>query len=250
MFKKERQAYIIHQLNLHNKVLSADLCEDMKVSEDTIRRDLQELADSGKLIKVYGGALSIGFDNTSDFNHEGIYALDKKRQIVSKAITLLREGMFVFTTGGTTILELIRNLPLNVNITIVTCSIPVLHACLAHPSIEAISIGEKVSKTSKLAVGSEAIKKINDFHADICFIGTNAIDINHGLTDNDWEVVQIKKAMINSSSKSVCMVISEKLQSRQPISVAEINQIDYLITELNPDHQLLQPFQEEGITIL
>jgi DeoR/GlpR family transcriptional regulator of sugar metabolism len=55
MLKKERQAYIIQQINIHNKVLSSDLSSQLDVSEDTVRRDLQELAEEGKLIKVHGG---------------------------------------------------------------------------------------------------------------------------------------------------------------------------------------------------
>jgi DeoR/GlpR family transcriptional regulator of sugar metabolism len=58
MLKRERQAYILHQVNLHNKVLCVNLCQDINVSDDTIRRDLGELADEGKIIKVHGGALS------------------------------------------------------------------------------------------------------------------------------------------------------------------------------------------------
>ena len=62
MLKKERQAYILHQVNLHNKVLSSSLCTEINVSEDTIRRDLQELSEEGKVIKVHGGALSHSFN--------------------------------------------------------------------------------------------------------------------------------------------------------------------------------------------
>jgi DeoR/GlpR family transcriptional regulator of sugar metabolism len=62
MLKKERQAYILHQVNLHNKVLSSSLSVEISVSEDTIRRDLQELADEGKIIKVHGGALTPSFN--------------------------------------------------------------------------------------------------------------------------------------------------------------------------------------------
>ena len=72
MLKKERQAYILHQVNLHNKVLSSLLCSEIQVSEDTIRRDLQELADEGKVIKVHGGALSHSF-NQVYFPPNGVY---------------------------------------------------------------------------------------------------------------------------------------------------------------------------------
>ena len=64
MLKKERHAFIIQQLNIHNTVLSSDLSTQLGVSEDTIRRDLQELSEDGNLIKVHGGALSNAFHFT------------------------------------------------------------------------------------------------------------------------------------------------------------------------------------------
>ncbi len=249
MLKKERQAYILHQLNLHNKVLSVDLCREMAVSEDTIRRDLQELSDAGKLIKVHGGALSMAF-NEVQFTPLNVYSQIHKKLIVHKALQLIHSGMFILTSGGTTILELIRALPPQLRVTIMTGSIPVINACMAHPKLEVVVVGDKLSRDSKLTVGAEAIQKISNVNADLCFLGTNAIDTQHGLTDNDWEVVQIKKAMVNSASKVICMTISEKLQTYQPISVCKIEKIDYLITELDPSNETLAPFQQAGVTVI
>ena len=74
MLKRERQAYILHQVNLHNKVLSTDLSQHINVSDDTIRRDLQELAEAGKLIKVHGGALSPGLAaEPDDLSHARVW---------------------------------------------------------------------------------------------------------------------------------------------------------------------------------
>lgn len=249
MLKKERQAYILHQLNLHNKVLSVDLCNEIAVSEDTIRRDLQELSEAGQLIKVHGGALSMAF-NEVQFEPINIYSRAHKKLIVNKALQLIQNGMFILTSGGTTILELIRALPPQLKLTIMTGSIPVINACMAHPKLDVVVIGDKLSRDSKLTVGAEAIQKISHVNADLCFLGTNAIDIQHGLTDNDWEVVQIKKAMVNSASKVICMTISEKLQTYQPISVCKIEKIDYLITELDPSNKVLIPFQDVGVTVM
>ena len=81
MLKKERQAFILRQVNLHNKVLSVDLSQEMKVSEDTIRRDLNEMAQMKKLIKVHGGALSKSFHLSIPSNH--VYALSGKKSIAS-----------------------------------------------------------------------------------------------------------------------------------------------------------------------
>ncbi len=249
MLKKERQAYILHQLNLHNKVLSMDLCNEMAVSEDTIRRDLQELSEAGRLIKVHGGALSMAFSNVQ-FKPTNVYSQPHKRIIVNKALQLIDNGMFILTSGGTTILELVRSLPPHLKITIMTGSIPVINACAAHPGIDIVVIGDKLSKDSKITVGAEAIQKISHVNADLCFLGTNAIDIEHGVTDNDWEVVQVKKAMIQSASRVICMTISEKLQTYQPLAVCGLDKISYLITELDPTDNVLAPFSDAGVKVI
>src|SRR5688572_32854111 len=117
MLKRERQAYILHQVNLHNKVLSADLSHHINVSDDTIRRDLQELADAGKVIKVHGGALSPSFHSSGHNNSKEIYSYTQKRIIAQKAASLVKDGMFVLTGGGTTIIELAKALPQNLHAT-------------------------------------------------------------------------------------------------------------------------------------
>jgi DeoR/GlpR family transcriptional regulator of sugar metabolism len=248
MLKKERQAYILHQVNLHNKVLSASLCAEINVSEDTIRRDLQELSEEGKIIKVHGGALSQSFNEMS-FPVNGVYSQNLKKIIAQKAISLISNGMFILTSGGTTIIEMARSLPPHLKATFITGSIPAVLEYMQHPNIEVIMIGDKISKNSKITVGSEAIAKIKQLKADICFLGTNAIDLHHGITDNDWEVVQLKKAMIESSKKVVSLAIAEKINTVQPIQVCAIKDIDLMITELPTDSDILKPYKAAGVQV-
>jgi DeoR/GlpR family transcriptional regulator of sugar metabolism len=249
MLKKERQAYILHQVNLHNKVLSSSLSADINVSEDTIRRDLQELAEEGKIIKVHGGALSHSFSQVH-FPSNGVYSQNQKKKIAQKAISLINNGMFVLTSGGTTILEMARTLPPQLKATFISGSIPAILEYMHHPNIDVILVGDRISKNSKITVGTEAIAKIRQMRADICFLGTNAIDLQHGITDNDWEVVQLKKAMIESSQKIVCLAIAEKVNTFQPIQIASLEKIDILITELPPDDPILKPYIDAGIQVL
>jgi len=249
MLKKERQAYILQQLHLHNKVLSSSLSQEVHVSEDTIRRDLMELASEGKLVKVHGGALS------PSFNHihtpvNGVYSQQHKRRIALKAIDLIKDGMFVLTTGGTTIMEMARLLPPGLKATFISCSIGAILEYMEHPQIEVILIGDKISKNSKITVGTDAIAKVKRIRADICFMGVNAIDLQHGITDNDWEVVQLKQAMIESSKRVVCLSISEKINSYQPIKVCDLHKVDTLITELEPDDPRLESYAKTGIEII
>ncbi|MEO6682528.1 MAG: DeoR/GlpR family DNA-binding transcription regulator [Ginsengibacter sp.] len=249
MVKSERQAYIVHQVNLHNKVLLTDLSMQINVSNDTIRRDLQELADVGKVIKVHGGALSPSFHNGHHANKE-IYAYTQKKIIAKKAASLIKNGMFVMSGGGTTVIEMARALPPDLHATFISGSIPALFEYSSHPNIEVIAIGDKVSKISKITVGSEAISKIRQLQVNLCFLGVNAINLETGVSDNDWDIVQIKKAMIESAENLVCLTISEKINSRQPIQICDIKKINTLITELSPDDEMLQPYVKAGITVI
>ena len=158
--------------------------------------------------------------------------------------------MFVLTTGGTTLIELARHLPDTLKATFISGSLPVALEYTHHPLVEVIMIGDKVSKNSKITVGGEAIARIREIKADICFLGVNAIDTEHGITDNDWEVVQVKKAMIESAQKVICLTIAEKINSVQPFHVCPVDKLDTLITELPPDDPLLEPYRRKGIRIL
>ncbi len=248
MLKQERQSFIVHQVNVHNRVLSSDLSEKINVSEDTIRRDLQELADKGKIIKVHGGALSKSF--SSSLNSSKVYSIDAKKIIAQKAASLIKNGMFVLTSGGTTIIEMAKVLPENLHATFITGSLPAALEYIHHPNIEVIFIGDKLSKSSQITIGAEAILKIRQFKADLCFLGINALDTTHGLTDNDWDVVQVKKAMIESASKVVALSISEKINSSLNIQICKASDLDVLITELAPEEKLFQPFKKAGLKIL
>jgi DeoR/GlpR family transcriptional regulator of sugar metabolism len=235
MLKQERQAFIVHQVNLHNRVLSSDLSSQINVSEDTIRRDLQELADKGKIIKVHGGALSRSF--SSSINSSSVYSIDAKKTIAQKAASLIKDGMFVMSTGGTTIIEMAKALPDNLHATFITGSLPAALEYIHHPNIEVIFIGDKLSK-------------IRQFKVDLCFLGINALDLDHGLTDNDYDVVQVKKAMIESANKSIALSISEKINTTKSIQVCKANELDMLVTELAPDNKIFDPYKKAGMDIL
>ena len=247
MLKKERQEFILHQLNLHNKILCADLSNKMGVSDDTIRRDLQELAQEDKLIKVHGGALSKSFHTA--FDRKMVYNLEDKNIIAQKTAALVQSGMYILTSGGTSILEFAKSLDSNLNATFFTCSLNAAIEFAHHPSIEVVMIGDKVSKDSMLTTGASAVQTIESIQADLCILGINSLDTQFGLSENDWEVVQIKKAMIKASKKTICIGISEKLNSQQKIKVANLDEIDILITELDPNHPTLLPFKHKGLTI-
>jgi DeoR/GlpR family transcriptional regulator of sugar metabolism len=248
LLKKERQVHILHQVNLHNKVLVSDLCANMRVSEDTIRRDLNELAEIGKVVKIHGGALSTSFQ--SSLQYTNVYSRDEKRIAAQKVLEFIKPGMFILTSGGTTIIELARILPHELKATFITPSLPAMMEYVRHPNVDAIFIGNKISKTSMISVGGEAVSQLKEIRADLCILGVNAIDAEHGITDSDWEVVQVKRAMIESSSKVIALTIAEKVNTVHRITVCEAERIDMLVTDANPDDPLFDSFRRRSVQVV
>lgn len=242
LLKKERQEQIIKQINLHNKVLSSDLSLELNVSEDTIRRDLNELSQEGRIIKVHGGALSKSY-NLSATQAE-TYAYDEKTIIAQKAISLFHDGMTILCSGGTTLRTIAKHLPNKLHVTIFTVSPLIALELAEHPNLEVILLGGKLSNSSKISVGGEVVARISEIKADLCLMGINGVD-QDCISDSDYEIVQVKKAMIKASKKVIAPMISEKLNSRLRLQVCTLEEVDYLITELAPTDQLLADVQQK-----
>ena len=248
MLKKERHNLIMRQINLHNRVLTSDLVQVLDVSEDTIRRDLQELSESNKLIKVHGGALSKSYQ--SSFDNVEVYAREAKICIGKKAISLIKDGMVIITGGGTTIIELVKLLPHNLEATFFTISPFVAIELAKYEKIEVILIGGLFSKNSQVTYGGHVINQLAEIRADLCFLGTSALHPEDGLTDTDWEINQLKKAMLNSCKNVAVLCISEKLNTTHRLKVAPLEDIKYLFTELNADDLQLSAYRMKSLKIL
>lgn len=248
MLKKERHDFIMRQINLHNRVLTSDLVQLLTVSEDTIRRDLQELFDNNQLYKVHGGALSKSYQST--FNDTEVYSRDAKIAIAKKAIAIIKEGMVILTGGGTTMIELVKQLPQTLQATFFTISPLVAIELSKYPKIEVILIGGLFSQNSQVTYGGNAINQLSEINVDLCLLGTSAIHPKEGLTDTDWEINHLKKTMLKSARKSAIVCISEKLDTSLRLKVASLENIDYLITELAADDVHLNAYRVKNLQIL
>lgn len=248
MLKKERHDFVMRQINLHNRVLTSDLVQLLNVSEDTIRRDLQELAERGQLSKVHGGALSKSYQ--SSFDDSEVYAKDAKIAIAKKTTSLIKDGMVVVTGGGTSIIELVKQLPEALNATFFTISPFVAIELAKYARIEVILIGGLFSKNSQVTYGGHVINQLSEINADLCLLGTSAIHPQDGLTDTDWEINQLKKTMFHSSKRTAILCISEKLNISLRLKVAALENIDYLITELDENDSQLDAYRVKNLQIL
>lgn len=249
MLKEERHQIILNEVELHNRVQLTDIAEKLVVSIDTVRRDVKELDADAKLIKVHGGAISLGFAAYSP-KRNNVYALEEKILIAKKAAQLVEENSVVLIDGGTTCLELARLLPVELKLTCFTLSLPVAMELLHKPNIDIIFIGGQLSKDSQIAIGPNTINNLSDIKVDYSFIGTGYVDAAYGLTEFDWDIVQTKKAVIKASKKTILLCISEKLNSQHRFKTCDLNAIHSMITELEPTDELLNDFRDQEIQLL
>ena len=247
MLKRERHDFIMRQINLHNRVLTSDLVQQLNVSEDTIRRDLQELVDSQQLHKVHGGALSKSYQR--DFDDTTIYARDAKICIARKTLPLIKNGMVILTGGGTTILELVKQLPPQLEATFFTISPFVAIELSKFEKVEVILIGGLFSKNSQVTYGGHVISQLSEINADLCLLGTSALHAVDGLTDTDWEINQLKKTMLHCVKRAAILCISEKLNISLRLKVASLEHIHHLVTELDADDPVLDPYRKKNLQI-
>jgi DeoR family transcriptional regulator, fructose operon transcriptional repressor len=248
LLKAERKALILKQINIHTRVTFNDLTTITHVSEDTIRRDLNEMAQEGSVIKVRGGAMISSYHPSAQRSE--VYAQNDKQKIAHKALSLLKDGMFILIGGGTTVRELIKMIPDSLKATFITVNPFTAMELLEKPNLETIMIGGKMSKYSQMAIGGEVMQQLAGIKADLSIFGTNAIDAKYGLSDSDWDTVQIKKAMIQAAEKTAILTISEKLDSTMRLKISDLSDIQYLITELAPQSPILQAYTEGGVVLL
>ena len=172
------------------------------------------------------------------------------QQIAEKAIRLLKNDSVILTEGGTTILELAKMMPQHLKATVFTVSPQVAITLSGYSNLDVFTIGGRLQKNANLHVGSFTINQLADIKADICLLGANAFSLEEGLTDLDWEVVQVNKALIRASRKVAVLAISEKLNTIQAIRICPVDTIDYLITELDENHDLLADYRSSHLKLL
>lgn len=141
-------------------------------------------------------------------------------------------------------LELARMIPPNLKGTFFTVSPLVALEVAQRSTIDVILLAGRVSRNTYICTGSSVISQLSELRVDICFIGTNGLSVQEGVTDNDWEVVQVKKAMVKSAEKTAVLSISEKLDTAQRMQVCPLTSIHCLITELNPTDNYLNVYKK------
>lgn len=249
MLTSQRKQRILEQLLKEGQVLSKDLSVRFEVSEDTVRRDLRELAAEGRLQRVHGGALPSS-SATATFSERKSLKTDAKRKVAQKGAELISSGQVVIIDGGTTTSELIACLPDDLRITVVTHSPSIALGLIEHPSIEVILIGGRLFKHSVVTVGAATIEGIGKIQADIFFMGVTGVHAEAGLTTGDYEEACIKLAFSGRAAETVVLVSPEKINAASPFVIGDLGLIDTIVVDSGADENWVRSIEEKGVTVM
>ena len=249
MLTQQRKSYILGILTRDGQVIAKALSRELGLSEDTIRRDLRELAADGTLQRVHGGALPAS-PAVAGFAGRLQLASDGKAAIGRTAAQMIRSGQIVFVDGGTTAVQLARQLPRDLAATIVTHSPSVAIELIDHPGVTVELIGGRLFKHSVVAVGAAAIEAIARIRADIYFMGVTGVHAEIGLTTGDPEEAAVKRALCRFAAETVVLASREKLGAASPYIVVPLGDVETIIVESETADSVVEPFRRLGITVV
>jgi DeoR/GlpR family transcriptional regulator of sugar metabolism len=249
MLKEERFEYILKELKSVHKISYEDVALDLKVSEDTIRRDIETLSRSGLLVKVRGGAIRPSSNPLSFHDRTGIFT-EGKSIIALKALQVLKNARTVFMDGGTTMIALASNLPADASFRVVTNNIELVTVLTNFPGIEIVVLGGSYNRVTKTNTGPFTCQEVGRYQADIYFMGICSIDSKSGITAAVLEDGEVKKAFMNSSHRTVVLSNAEKLETTDFFKVCTLDEVDTLITDLPSDDKLLDQYRRADLEIL
>jgi DeoR/GlpR family transcriptional regulator of sugar metabolism len=249
MLTRERKGHILAILQRDGRVVAKAVSQQLGLSEDTIRRDLRELAAEGRLQRVHGGALPASAAIASLERREEVSAAGKVA-IGKAAAHMVRDGQVVMLDGGTTALQVARHLAPELRATVVTHSPTVAAELGRHPSIEVELIGGRLFKHSMVSIGAAAVETISRIRADIFFMGVTGVHPELGLTTGDAEEAAIKRAMSRQSAETMVLASREKLGAASPFRVLALGEIDGLVVEADLPGEVLQPYLKLGLSVV
>lgn len=234
MLTEERKQLLLDRLAKDGRLVAKELSAELELSEDTIRRDLRELAGEGRLTRVHGGALPAS-PTVANLAARRAMATDEKRRLGLKAAGLISRRQRVFLDGGTTHHALIEALPLDLDITVVTHSPTIAAALEAHQAIDVILIGGTLFRHSMVAVGAAALDQIQRLSIDLCFIGLTGLHSQEGGTTGNFEEAAIKRAIIERSAETVSLITTEKLGAVSAYGVCVLKELTSVIVARDAD---------------
>lgn len=249
MLNDERKTRILEALSLKGRVVSAELVNDFGVSEDTIRRDLKDLADAGLLKRVHGGALPVG-KATFQFAKREKESPGQKAQIAKRAAGFVKDRQVIFIDGSTTTAQIASFLRHDLSATFITNCLPAAIRLSELPRIDVRVLGGKVAPDLLLTFSPTTVKAISEIQADLCLISVESLDLQYGATVSNQDDATVKRAMMDAAAETLVLAEGRKFSRVSPYKVSDFNGISTIITDESIEERHLTAFRNAGATIL
>ncbi|MBE1494853.1 DeoR/GlpR family transcriptional regulator of sugar metabolism [Amycolatopsis lexingtonensis] len=247
MLVGERRELLLARLAAEGKVLAKDVAAELGVSEDSIRRDLRDLAAAGLCQRVYGGALPVS-PAVADYGSRAAIAVDRKDRVAAVAAGLVRPGATVILDGGTTTLAVANALPRDLEATVVTHSPTVAVALLDHPGVEVFLLGGRLFRHSAVTCGAAAAEAAQAISADVFLLGVTGVHPEAGLTTGDADEAAMKRTLARRAADTYVLASAEKLGTASRFTVLPFADVAGVITD--SDDQNVQELADLGVPIL
>jgi DeoR/GlpR family transcriptional regulator of sugar metabolism len=251
MLPNQRREKILEMIREdgHAKVLQ--LSKIFKVTEVTVRQDLEKLEKEGYIIREHGGAYlkNVGL-NVKNITLQNQEFLAEKAAIAKKAIEFIHDGDTIILDSGSTTTEIARIIQGYRNLTVITNSLNIALILGAGPEINLVLTGGEFKAPTLSLTGQKAADFFDDLHVDKLFLATAGITLKAGLTYPSISDICVKRAMIESANEVILVADSSKIGKSSFASLGALSLIDYLITDSNIKDEDVEMFQKNDIKMI
>jgi DeoR/GlpR family transcriptional regulator of sugar metabolism len=245
----ERQSLILSRLKSDGRVIAAAIAQELSISEDTIRRDLREMASAGLCKRVYGGALPATSDVTSLTERLGLKP-ERKDALARAAVPLFEPGMTIFIDAGSTNLAIARALSPAIRLTVITNSPNVASALIDRQEMDLILLGGKLDHRTGAVIGARAIADAAMFRPDICVLGSCGFEAETGISASDFDEAEFKRSIAQRSRAVVAAVTNEKLGAAAPFEVVPVGKKDHIVLEHDAEAGYVRDLAKSGVNVI
>jgi DeoR/GlpR family transcriptional regulator of sugar metabolism len=249
MWPTQRRELMLDRLRTEGQLNAKDLARELGVSEDSVRRDLRELAAAGLCQRVYGGALPVSAA-IADYGTRRSVATDSKARVAQRAAELITPGATVILDGGTTTLAVSRALPADLAATVVTHSPTVAAALVEHPTVQVYVLGGQLFKHSAVTCGAAAVEAAQHVHADLFLLGVTGVHATAGLTTGDPDEAAMKRALARRAADTYVLASAEKIGAASPFVVLSLDEASGIVTDASPEDRTVRQLRERGVPVL
>lgn len=247
-----RRQRILELLSVDEFLRPADLADSLGVSGETVRRDLQLLADQGLINRMHGGVAREGVLKSvePDRSRRSKSNVQQKREIAKIAAGLMSRRSTAFFDVGTTVEALTKELSEDFSGTVITNSLVTGSALARFAQSKIHVLGGQLRHEELTTFGLETVNQIENFNADVAFVSAGGIDPVAGLTDYFAEDIPSRIRMISQAQKSYVLATSDKLGVKAPLRVSGLDGIHGIITDAQISRALKEQFRDYGVEVL